>query len=353
MTTASSRALALLSAACILVAAVPAKAQQPAPTAPKPATPPPGGAPTPGPKEVKKATDAFTAGTRLFQAKKYALALEQFKTSYDTVASPNSLLYIARCENEMGNPKQSFKTFQRVMVEAEAKPEKYGPTRDSAKIEIEEVGNKISVLTVNVSNAQDSTRLSVGGVIVPKEEWGKQMPFDPGPVDVLLETDGKPAVTEKVELAKGERKTLDLAVVEPKVDVPPPPPPKEEESGGVSGLMVGALVLGGIGVAGMVTFGVAGGLSLSTYSEVEDKCSAQPGGRCTAPADLETIDKGEQQQLIANIGLIVGGVGLAAGATLLIVDLTTGGSGDAKAEVGALPVEIDVGPGYAGVRGSF
>jgi hypothetical protein len=117
--------------------------------------------------------------------------------------------------------------------------------------------------------------------------------------------------------------------------------------------MIGALVCGGIGVAGMVTFGVAGGLSLSTYSEVEDKCSAQPGGRCTSSADHETIDKGEQQQLIANIGLIVGSVGLAAGATLLIVDLASGGSGEAKAEVGALPVRVDVGPGYAGVSGSF
>ncbi len=346
MITLHCRALALLSAACIAATAVPAAAQQPA-------TPPPSGAPAPSPKEVKKATDAFTTGTRLFQAKKYPLALEQFKTSYDTVASPNSLLYIARCENEMGNPKQAFKTFQRVIVEADAKPEKYGQTRDSAKVEIEEVGNKISVLTVNVTNAKESTRLSVGGVSVPKDDWGKQLPFDPGPVDVLLETDGMPAVSEKLTLGKGERKTLDLAVAEPKVDVPPPPPPEKEDGGGVSGLMIGALVLGGVGVAGMVTFGVAGGLSLSTYSEVEDKCSAQPGGRCSSAADLETIDKGEQQQLIANIGLIVGAVGLAGGATLLIVDLASGGSGEASAEVGALPVQVDIGPGYAGVRGNF
>ena len=311
-------------------------------------------APAPTPQQVQKATSSFQAGTRLFQAKKYALALEQFKSSYDTVASPNSLLYIARCQAEMGNLNDSFKTFQRVIVEAEARPEKYGPTRDSAKLELDELANKIAVLTVNVTNAKDSTRLKVGGAIVAKEDWGKELPRDPGPVDVVLETDGLPAVNQSLTLTKGERKTLDLAVPEPKKEEPPPPPPPPEDSSGPSGLLIGSLVLGGIGIAGMVTFGVAGGLSLSTYGEVEDKCSAQPGGKCGSQADLETIDKGEQQQMIANIGLIVGGVGLAAGATLLIVDLATGGeSGSASADVGDASVDLQVGPGYAGVLGRF
>lgn len=315
------------------------------------------GQPAPSPQDVQKATTAFQTGTRLFQAKKYALALEQFQKSYDTVASPNSLLYMARCQAEISNLREAFKTFQRVIAEADARPEKYGPTRDSAKVEIEELANKISVLTVNVGNPKESTRLRVGGAIVPKEDWGKQLPLDPGPVEVSLETDGSPPVSESLTLAKGERKTLDVAVPEPKQDIAPPPPPPETESGGggPSGLLIGGLVLAGVGVAGMVTFGVAGGLSLSTYGEVEDKCSAQPGGTCSSAADVETIDKGKQQQLIANIGAIIGGVGLAAGATLIIIDVATGGgsSGSASAEVGAVPVKVEIGPGYAGLRGRF
>ncbi len=346
-TLSSSRALrrAIALAALLAGGAAPsaAFAQGPAPSQ----------APAPTPQQVQKATSAFQAGTRLFQAKKFALALEQFKSSYDTVASPNSLLYIARCQAEMGSLNESFKTFQRVIVEAEARQDKYGQTRDSAKVEIEELANKISVLTVNVANAKDSTRLKVGGAIVAKEDWGKQLPRDPGPVDVVLETDGLPPVSQSLTLAKGERKTLDLAVPEPKKEEPPPPPPPSDDSSGPSGLLIGSLVLGGIGVAGMVTFGVAGGLSLSTYGEVEDKCGSQPGGKCTAQADLDTIDEGEQQQMIANIGLIVGGVGLAAGATLLIVDLAGGGSSSASADVGDVSVDLQVGPGYAGVRGRF
>ncbi len=309
---------------------------------------------SPSPQDVKKATDAFTLGVKLFQAKKFAPALEQFKKSYDTVASPNSLLYIARCQAEIGNLKESYRTFQRVMVEAEARPEKYAQTGASAKLEIEDLANKISVLTVNVANPKDSTRLKVGGAIVPKEEWGKPIPLDPGTVDVLLETDGMPAVAETVTLTKSERKTLDLAVAEPKKDVPPPPPPKEETSSGPSGLLIGGIIAGTIGVAGMVTFGVAGGMSLSTYGDVEDKCSTQPGGVCRSAADHETIDEGEQQQLIANVGLIVGGVGLALGATLIIVDVATGGgSSEASVEADAASVKVDIGPGYAGLSGTF
>jgi hypothetical protein len=304
---------------------------------------------------VKKATDLFSAGVKLYQAKKFAPALQQFQTSYDTVASPNSLLYIARCQAEMGNLKEAHKTFQRVIVEAEAKPEKYAPTRDSAKGEIEELANKISVLTVNVTNPKDSSRLRVGGAIIAREDWGKPIPLDPGPVTVTLDTDGAPSVKEDLTLTKSERKTLDLTVPEPKVDVaPPPPPPEEKDGGGPSGLLIGGLIAGTIGVAGMVTFAVAGGMSLGTYSDVEDKCSALPGGKCTSAQDHEQIDEGEQQQLIANVGAIVGGVGLALGATLIIVDVATGGGGDdAPKDEAKLPVDIVIGPGYAGVSGTF
>ena len=89
----------------------------------------------PSPDAVKKATDAFKEGTKLFQEKKFALALEQFRTSYDTVPSPNSHLYVARCQSEMGNTKEAFQTFQKVIAEAQergkAEP-KYLPTGDSA-----------------------------------------------------------------------------------------------------------------------------------------------------------------------------------------------------------------------------
>ncbi len=305
----------------------------------------------PSPDAVKKATEAFKQGTSLFGAKRYAIALEQFKKSYDIVPSPNSGLYIARCLVEMGQHKEAFAQFRKVVVEAEARAKtepKYIPTRDSAKGELDELLSKIATITVNVSGAVDGSVLKVGGVIVPKEEWGTMLPAEPGSVEVALETPGKAPALQRVELKKGSRETVNIAPPADATAPPPPPPPKVADSDGPSVMLPLAITFGGIGVIGMGVFGVAGGMSLGTYSELEDAC---PTGSCPASQN-ETIDRGEREQLIANIGLTVGAVGLAAGATFLIVELASGGSEPSK-EAKAVDVDFDIGPGYAGVSGKF
>jgi len=325
-----------------MLSATPALAQPKG--APPPKGPPaaqPAGAPSP--ETVKKATDAFKQGTSLFQQKKFALALDQFRTSYATVQSPNSALYVARCLVEMGQTKEAYAQFKKVIAEADARSKtepKYAPTRDSAKAELDELMAKVASLTIIVSGAPEGSSLRVGGAIVPKESWGTPLPQDPGPVDAVLEVPGKPPVTQRVTLKKGEKQSITLTAPVDQVVTPPPPPPKQEESG-PSVMLPLAITFGGIGVIGMGMFGVAGGMSLGTYSELEDGCPSN----CPA----ETIDRGETEQMIANIGLTVGAVGLAAGATFLIVELAGGGGGTTEARA----IDIDVGPGYAGIRGAF
>lgn len=306
----------------------------------------------PSADQVKKATEAFKQGTSLFGAKRYAIALEQFKKSYDIVPSPNSGLYIARCLVEMGQHKEAFAQFKKVVVEAEtrAKTEpKYIPTRDSAKGELDELMGKIATLTVNVSGAVEGSVLKVGGAVVPKEEWGTMIAAEPGSVEVALETPGKAPTVQRVELKKGARETVNIAPPATSTAPPPPPPPKVVEESGPSVMLPLAITFGGIGVIGMGVFGVAGGMSLGTYSELEDAC---PTGTCPSSQN-ETIDRGEREQLIANIGLTVGAVGLAAGATFLIVELATGGSSEPSKEAKAVDVDFDIGPGYAGLSGKF
>lgn len=296
---------------------------------------------------VKRATEAFKKGTKLFGEKKYIPALAEFQTSYNLVPSPNSGLYIARCYAELGQHKEAYYQFKRVIGEADTRARtepKYGPTRDSARNEIEDVSKKLSLLTVQVQNPAANTTLRVGAMPIARDQWGQPIPLDPGGVDVLLDTPGTPPVQNRIELQRGEKKTIAVAPQQPGVNLPPPPPPRKNDDDDL-GLLPVALAFGGLGVAGMVTFGVAGGLSLGTYSEVEDTCSTLPAAECN-----DLIDKGETQQLIANVGWIVGAVGLAAGATILIVDLTGGSSSDTR---DASNVQLDVGPGRVGVSGSF
>src|SRR5690349_20067772 len=75
----------------------------------------------PSPADVKKATQHFEKGSDFFEGKKYALALQEFKTSYSTVPSPNSHLYVARCLAQLGETRDAYIEFDKVIAEAEAR----------------------------------------------------------------------------------------------------------------------------------------------------------------------------------------------------------------------------------------
>ncbi len=316
----------------------------------------PAGSPAgPSKDEIAKATAAFGQATKFFQQKKFGLALDQFKLSYSTVPSPNSHLYIARCQAEMGDLKEAFRTFQKVVVEANqraATEAKYAPTRDSAKTELDDLSNKIGVITVNVVPTDPAARLKLGGALVPKEDWGKEMPVDPGPVVLTLEVPNQEPFVKKVDVIKGQKQTvsLDPASAKPVVVAPPPVLPPQTASSKPPFLPI-AIAAGAVGVVGMGMFGVAGAMSSSTYSKLKTECG---GARACADHTHDSeISKGRTQQTIANVGLGVGAVGLAASAGFFIAAAVTKDKKvDDNPRTGLVVVPA-IGPGYAGVHGSF
>jgi hypothetical protein len=313
------------------------------------------GAATPSPDEVKKAQDLFEKGLALRKAKKYALALEQFRASYATVPSPNSRLNIARCMNELGDHVDAYLEFTAVADEASARAAtepRYAKTRDTAILERDEVAKKIAVVTVTVEHPEAAASLKIGGREAPRDTWGKPFPAKPGPVEVIVYSTAGPPVTENVETSAGDKKDV---TIDAQAGGPVPPeggngdgtvtvePPSSRE-----GLRPFAYIAGGIGLVGFGVFTVAGIMANGTYSDLEDKCGTSP----CPPEYAEDVDSGKTQQTIANVGLIVGAVGIAAGATLFVLSIT-GGDSSAEPQADSTSAQLLVGPGYAGVRGTF
>jgi hypothetical protein len=316
--------------------------------------------PAPDPAAVTSATAAFKKGTALFNQKRHALAIVEFQKSYDTVASPNSLLYVARCQAELGQVKDAYRTFSKVIAEADARlpaEAKYQPTKDSAVAEREELGKKLALVTINVQNATDATRVTVAGTDLDRAEWGKPQPMDPGAVDVVI--DGT-EIKKSVTLDIGKKEVVDIDAKPPEAPVAPPPvaQPPEEESGGMSPLVPVGIAVAGVGVAGMVLFAITGSMSNGTYSDLEALCGGEQACPTEARAEAaELQDSGRTQQTLANVGLIVGAVGLAAGATLIVVGLNSDdGGADAGDETAKAPrpkTSVAFGPGSAMVKGTF
>jgi Ni,Fe-hydrogenase I small subunit len=111
----------------------------------------------------------------------------------------------------------------------------------------------------------------------------------------------------------------------------------------VSGLAIGGIVVGAIG---LVAVGVGAGLGatvLSDASDAENDDTLCPAMQCS-PAGRDVIDTATTKAHISTVLLAVGGAATLGGVVMLALGLTDDSSGDT-----ALSVMPIVGPGQGGV----
>lgn len=106
-------------------------------------------------------------------------------------------------------------------------------------------------------------------------------------------------------------------------------------------MRLGAYIAGGVGVLGLATFAVSGAMASSTYNDLNHTCG---NGPCPSSKSGE-ISSGRTQETLANVGLVVGALGVGAGVTLFVLSMPRGAQG---ASTG-----IVVSPAWAGLRGTW
>lgn len=304
---------------------------------------------------VANATDAqkesaqttFLAALEKSKAGDHEGALAEFKVSYDIIASPNTRLMIARELSALGRAADAYREAKAAVAIAEEAMQANPKYADAAKAATDEAANmatKVAFVRVDMGG-RTGLELLIGGRSVPSEELGGPIPVEPGDVEVTIRGGGAAAETKRVTVAAGAEGLVSFALVEP------PPPPKVEKSphpfDGGEGQRITAYALGGVGAAGMLLFATFGGLTAATFSDLEERC---PNNACP-PSDQaarDDADTGGTYQVVANTTLVIGIVGLAAGAAFFIPTLFP-----SEDETEAARVEPVVGPGYIGMRGSF
>ena len=296
-------------------------------------------------EQKQAAGEAYGEGMAAMEGGDHEKALEAFRRSYDTVASPNSHLMVGRMLAELGRYGEAYEELQATLAEAEAaaaKEEKYKQTAEATQKEIDDLTAKVAMVTVNVTGAGPGDKLTVGGREIPKDQWGKPVAVAPGQVAIELQTAQGATASETVAAEAGGTNTVSLAA---------PAAPKEEEEGASAEVSSSdldtrtlAYIAGGVGVAGLVTFGVFGAMNNSKFSQLEDECPS----KTNCPADLQdTADTGRTYQTVANVGLVVGIVGLGTGAVLYFL------SGQEEKEQASSTPQVSVGLRSITVSGAF
>ena len=301
------------------------------------------------PVQREQAQSRFLKGRDLYSAGKYEAALVELNASLDIVASPNTRLYVGRCLRDMGRTVAAYAELGRAAVEAKEllhDDARYEKAAQAANEERAQLAPKLAFVEVRVAHASSATTLKVANDEVRRGGWEEPVPVMPGTAEVLVETPGHAPVREQVQVAAGERKsvTIDAAADAPAAVTSAAAPAPEESDDSRAKLRPFVYVAGGVAVAGLATFLVAGAMANGTYSDLKDACGAGP----CPPGHADDISSGNTQQTIANVGLVVFVVAAAATVTLFVVS-----SPKKDAPANAVTARVTAGPSFVGLQGAF
>ena len=320
----------------------------------------------------KAARQLGNEGIDLYEQGKFETASEKLERAYAVVSVPTLGLWSARALAKVGRLVEASERYEAVVrstLEPGA-PAAFKEAQADAEKEHQALQARIPNLEVSVEGATASeVSVRVDGKAIESALIGVAVPANPGKRKVTG-TRGSETVTEEVVLKEGATSRVTLkfsdaasgAVAAPPTPAPttdpaptssPPPqdpstppgadPGADTPSDGSTQRVLGFVALG-VGAVGL-GLGTFGFLSAKGTQDDLDAEGCE-GTRC--PSDLESdVDSYNSARTLSSIGWIVGGVGIAAGVTLLLTAPSSSESASAPR------VEGFVGYRSAGIRGAF
>jgi hypothetical protein len=314
-----------------------------------------------------------TEGALAFNEGRFKDALDLFGKAESLVHAPPHLLFMARAHQKLGQLVKAREAYMKIVKEqlAPNAPQAFRDAQVTAEEERKQVEPKIGRLTIKVEGAETAKDLAVmvDGQPVPAVLLGVPQPMDPGTHTVTATAAGFKAQPASVTLKDAERGAVTVKlevdpnapapVVAPAADTPPAgspvitadsgaAPSDAGPSRGSSGLRIGSYVAFGVGVVG-VALGTT--FVLKSARNRKDADAAAEGCPCDDRSELARKiqgldDDARSAKTLGIVGFVVGGVGIATGATLFVLS-------SKKQEPQAARVEPFVGLGSLGVRGAF
>ncbi|HVU01279.1 MAG TPA: hypothetical protein VHE30_05990 [Polyangiaceae bacterium] len=323
------------------------------------------------------ASDAERAGARAaaieavnaYNAHDYGKSLDLFKRAESLVHSPVHVLYMARCEVQLGmlvEAQEAYTRISRERFEADAPPA-FARSQADAATELEQLKPRIPMVTLVVQGAgPDGLSITVDGVPFPPALVGLPAPMNPGAHKLKAKAPGFASDLTDATVAEGTPQTVTL-VMKPSAE--PPPTPAEEAkpaaaatgtpaadqgpspSGGPSGLRIGSYAAMGVGALGLIGGTVFAIVAAGDRSKANDLCNG-PGGSCpeSKRGQIDDADSGAKSMgTLSVVAFSVGVVGAGAGVALFLM------SGEKHSAESARGPSVTpwVGLGSAGLNGRF
>lgn len=296
--------------------APPAKAAAPAAKAPA--------APAAKAGDKKAAGAAFKKGKEAFDKKDYKAAKESFLQADEILPAPAAQYYIARSSEELGEPQDAVKYYEKALAEGKLKEE----LATDAKTHLDALKKKPA--KVKVTSDPSGATILVDGKAIP-EKTPAEIDLEPGTHKITLQAAGRKDSEQSVEVAAFTGATLNATLdpapaatlaEDPFAKKPPPPPPVDPTPAiapapaPVEGKkdMTWVYVTG---TAAIVALGVGtffGVQALGNKTKFDDAIAANK------PANArDERDKGTRNALISDMGF---GIGITLAVTSAVLFFT-------------------------------
>ena len=274
----------------------------------------------------------FDEAKALMAAGKTTEACPKLAESQRLDPGSGTLLALARCYELSGRNASAWLTYLEAAAAAKTKgnAEREGAARDKASV----LAKKVAKLTIEVPADSRVPSLSVtrDGQEVTSTQWGVAIPTDEGQHQVQASAPGHEVWSSQVTV-EGAGQTTKVRVPKLAAAAEPARPPRatvEEpvaradepgetarssgpESKGLGAQRVGALVVGGVGVAGLAVGTVFGLQAMSKKDEADKTCNAE---ECSDQAGVDAGKDARAAGNISTVATIVGVVAVAGAAVL-------------------------------------
>lgn len=331
--------LACALATLVSLAASSVARAQPAPVP----TPIPSGPKEPSAGDLATARAALREGQALREKGDLDGSLARLLTAWELVQTPVTGFELGKAQMLKGRILQAHELFLKVvrMPLAVEESERSANARSESGRLADDLEPRLPSLRLKLSVPQGATaKVWVDEVEVPVVDDTPRR-VDPGPHDVVAKAGDGPELHVAVRVAEGETKDVPLAPMW----VPPKPPPAPPPSGPIVVKTTNSLVF--VGFAGasasLVFAGVSTLLSINNTNLAEDRC-----GKSYCPPDVLRND--------ANVARFWGAMAVAgtvSTAVFLSVGIVASSFPSQQRIGGGVAIAPAVGPGGAGVVGSF
>ena len=288
-------------------------------------------------------------GQHALETKNYVMAIDKFSRADALVHAPTLLLGLARAQVGATKLVEAQENYNRIIREgvAPGAPKSWSKAVDDANKEVGAISPRIPWVTITVLGPS-SPEVVIDSTPVPHASLGVKRAINPGTHKVKISAEGYHPQEKSIVLTEGQSLSVNVEL-EQAPEAAPPPEKKapaavavDTSGGGGEWRKTVAYVSLGVGGASLIVGGVAGALALAKYSQLADAC---PDPNACDPSQRASIDTYHRLGTIADVGFIVGGVGVAAGVVLLLTQ--------PKETTAGTTVTPYIGLGSAGVSGKF